>query len=327
MITPAKFSIFLTTVNTMIGDAYTSTPTLYDRFSTTIPMDSEFLTFAWTGMLPQMRVWSGSRVTFEHAPQTYTVGCLPFESTLTVDRFDLDDDKFGVYYRDLPDIARQAKRWPDLQMRNLLENAAPWTGAYQNGLDGLTHWNTAHPVDLYDTNKNTYCNDFTGGGQTINGILIGGAFSPTAFKTLYEYQLTLKAEDGEPMGLLPKTLMYPAQMHGEVELVLKNESFAPPAWGTITGQVGAADNIFRRYGVEPLMNPLLKSATKFYLLNEGGSGSIKPFVWGLREAPIFVQRVSENDQGVFEDHRYTWGNWGRGCPAWSFAWLSARSGS
>ncbi len=326
MITPAKFSIFITTVNTMLGEAYTTTPTLYDKFTTTIPMDSEYLTFGWTGMLPQMRPWVGSRVAFEHAPQTYTVGALPFESTLAVDRFDLDDDKFGIYYRDIPDIARQAKRWPDLQMRNLLENASPWTSNFQLGLDGLTHWNTAHAVDLYDSSKSTYCNDFTGGGQTIGGILIGGAFGATSFKTLYEYQLTLKAEDGEPMGLTPRTLMYPPQLHGEVELVLKNESFAPPAWGTITGQVGAADNIFRRYGVEPLMNPLLKSATKFYLLNEGGGG-IKPFAFGLREAPNFVQRISENDPVVFDDHKYLFGNWARGCPAWSFAWLSARSGS
>ena len=324
MITPKSFTIFLTTVNTMIGIAYTVTPTLYDNFSTTVPMDSEYLTFGWTGMLPQMRPWYGSRVQTEPAPQTYTVGAIPFEYTLSVDRFQLDDDKFDIYYRILPDVARQAKRWPDLQMRNLLENSYPWTGAFQNGLDGLTNWNTAHPIDLYNSGSGTYCNDFTGGGQTINNILIGGPFSPTAFATLYEYMLLLQGEDQEALGVTPSLLMHSPQLKTEVELVLKNLSFAPPAWGTIGSQVGAADNVFKRFGVEPLMNPLLKTATRWYLMDT--TKSMKPFTWGLRQAPIFVQRVNENDPTVFEDHKYTWGNWGRGAAAWSYAWLCARSG-
>ncbi len=336
MITPAAFSIFITTVNTMIGEAYSEQPVLYPEFTTVIPMESEFLTFGWTGMLGQMRVWDGPRVSNEPAPQTYTVGSLPFEYTLTLDRFNLDDDKYGIYYRILPDMAKQARRWEDFQMRNLIEGLAPWTGSFQNGLDGLTNWSTQHPIDLYNANIGTligsgpfssglYCNDFTGGGQPINGTQIGGAFGVTSFATLYEYMSIFPAEDGESMDVTPNVLMHPAQLKTEVELTLLSNSFAPPAWGTIASQVGAADNPLKRYGVRPLENKLLRSATRWYLMDT--TKPMKPFTFGLRQSPIFVQRTNEDDPQVFENHMYTWGDWARGVAAWNYAWLCCRSGS
>lgn len=324
MITPAKWSYFITNASTLIGQAYSETPIISPKFSTTVPTDTEIFLDGWTGMLPQMVPWVGARSTFEHAPQTYSVTVIPFQATLLVDRFDVDDDKMGVYYRDLPDMARQAKRWRDLQIRNLLEGAYPWVGAYQNGLDGGTHWNTAHPVDLYDSSKGTYCNDFTGGGQPIGGVTVGGAFSGTAFATLYEYNSTLKSEDNESMDITPNLLLHPTALKTEVELTLKNMSWAPPSWGTITGQVGAADNVFRRFGVEPLEFKLLSSRTKWYLFDT--TKGVMPTRWILRQEPIFTQRTTEDDPLVFDMHRYAYGDWGRAAAAWSPAWLGARSG-
>jgi phage major head subunit gpT-like protein len=326
VITPAQFSVFVTTVNTMIGQAYNdTTEPILDQIATTIPMSTEILLFGWTGMLDQMRPWYGPRVAHEPNPQTYQVAAIPFEYTLTIDRFRLDDDQFGIYYRMLPDVARQAKRWPTYQIRNLLENTAPWTGSFQNGLDGLSNFNTAHLINLYNSGLGTYSNDFTGGGSNVGGIQVGGAFSPTAFATLYEYMLTLKGEDNQILGIVADKLMHPAQLKTEVDYVLKSQFFAAAAYGTLTGQVGAADNMFRRFGVEPLQNNFLTSATKWYLMDT--TKPMKPFTWGLREAPIFVQRVNEDDPVVFDEHNYVWGNWGRGCAAWSYAWLCCRSGS
>lgn len=327
MITPANFNIFVTTVNTMIGEAYADTAEeVLDQIAMTIPMSTNILELGWTGMLPQMRLWTGPRVSREPNPQTYVTNAQPFEFTLQLDRFRLDDDQFGIYYRMLPDMARQAKRWPVYQIRNLLEGAAPWAGTFQNGLDGLSNWNTAHLINLYQKSLGTYCNDFTGGGQTINGILVGGTFSPVSFATLYEYMRTLKGEDNEILGVKATKLMHPAQLATEVLTTLKSTFFAPPQWGTMTGQVGSADNTFRRFGVEPIENDFLSSATKWYLMDASRPGAM-PFGWGLREAPVFVQRTNENDPIVFDEHSYVWGDWGRGCPFWSFAWLCCRSGS
>ena len=326
MISPASFNIFKSTINTMVGQAYSTTPTHYQRFCTTLPSSSSQQVYGWTGMLAKPRLWTGPRVTIEAAPQTYTVVNLPYEETVAIDRFELDDDQYGIYYRILPDLARQTKRLPDYWVRDLLENVGigAQTPGIQNGFDGLTAFNTAHPVDLYNAAAGTYSNDFTGGGMTIGGQLVGGAFGVTALATLREYMRSFKAEDQERMGIVPDLVMIPVQLELEAELIVKSMFMAPPAWATVTGQVGAADNPMRRFGLEVMVNELLISNTKWYLMDT--TKALKPLIWQVREAPRMVPRVNENDPMVIDEHRFSWNAWGRAAPGWGFSWLFTRSG-
>ncbi len=327
-ITPSGFNLFISTANTLIGQVYSDStiPEIWKNYTSVMPSGGLQNVYGWTGMLPKPRVWKGARITVRANPQTYTLVNLPYEGpTVSIDRFHLDDDMFGIYYRQLPDQARQIRRLPDYWTRDLLEARGDFSGSTaQAGLDGLTAFNTAHNINLYAPAIGTYSNDFTGGGQTINGTLIGGAFSPTAFATLIEYGMTLKGEDNEPLGVYYNMVMVPAALKQEAELVMKSQFFAPPAWGTITGQVGAADNPLKRFGVEPLVNEYLTSNTKWYAFDT--TKSFKPLIWQVREAPVFTPRVNENDPLVFDTHHYAWGVWGRAVPGWSYSWLFARSG-
>lgn len=325
MISPAQFNIFKSTINTMVGQAYSESPTHYQRICSTMPSGSSQQVYGWTGMLAKPRVWTGPRVTIEAAPQTYLVVNLPYEETVSIDRFELDDDQYGIYYRLLPDLARQTKRLPDYWVRDLIENTGSQTGTRQNGFDGLSAFNTAHPVDLYNAAAGTYTNDTSGGGQTISGRLIGGAFGVTAVATVREYMRSLKSEDQERMGVNPDVIMIPNELELEAELVIKSMFLAPPSWGTISGQVGAADNPLRRFGLEVMVNELLSSTTNWYMLDT--TKALKPFMWQVREAPRMVPRVNENDPQVIDEHRFSWNMWGRAAPAWGFSWLFHRSGS
>lgn len=321
-VTPASLNLFISTVSTAIGQVYSdaSIPMLWEKFSSLMPCSSSQLALAWTGMLPKARVWRGSRVVVSPNPQTYIVVPLPYEHTVTIDRFHLDDDQFGYYYRTLPDQARQMKRQPDYWHRDLLEKSGDFTGTVQNGFDGLTYFNTAHPINFYASGAGTYSNDFTGGGS--GGV--GGAFGFTSVATLYEAMLRFKGEDGEPLGIQPNLVMVPPALSLESNLVLKEAMAAPPAWGTITGQVGAADNPMLRFGLQTLVNPYLTSTTVWYMMDT--TKSFKPMLWVVREAPVMTPRVSENDPIVFDLHHYLWGWWARATPAWGYSFLMCRSG-
>ena len=340
MITPANFAKFITEANTMWGTVYESmgVEEYYQRIATTVPIKTAQLQFAWTGIMPKARVWSGPRHVYQAAAQTYTVVPQPFELTYEIDRFNLDDDQFGVFFRMLPDMARQLKRWPDLQMRDLLESSGAWTSTtVQQGFDGLSNFNTAHPVNFYNQSSGgpgTYSNDFTGGGVNVTytksgggttTTLVGGTLTPVGFATLVEYMMTLKGEDNEALGVVPNLLMIAPQLVVEAEMILKSASFAPLQWGQyITSQVGAADNVLKRFGVDFMVNKLLKNAYTWYLMDT--TQAVKPFTWVLRDAPVMIPRINENDPIVFDDHMFQWGAWMRGCPAWSYAFLCCRSG-
>ncbi len=329
-ITPASFSTFVTNANTLIGHVYDvdDVQSVYKAISTEVPCTSKIWTTGWTGLMPKMRLWDGPRQPHQPGPQTYSVTPQPWENTYSIDRFDLDDDQFDVYYRMLGDQVRQSKRHPDYQLRDLLEASGVQTAtARQAGPDGVAFFSTAHPINFYDSSLGNYINDFASGGQTVNGITVGGALSPTAFTSMYEYNTTLLGEDNERLGIMPNVLMIPPTLKAEGELILKSTFFAPPAWGawaSVTGQVGAADNPLKRFGVDLMVNYWLKSFTKYYLLDT--TKPMKPMLWVVRDPVVTVPMVSENSYPVFNTHMFQWGQWARNAPGWGFSFLMSRGG-
>lgn len=335
MISPQQFNVFVTSVNTMIAALYAddTVPEVWEMFATELPSESSQEEYGWIGRLPKPRQWQGPRVTVSPAAQTYIAVNRPYELTVEIDRFHLDDDKYGIYYTTLPQIAIQTKRLPNFWLRDLLENSGNFTGSIQNGYDGLTYFNTAHPCDVYSSAVGTYCNDFTGGGVNVPGgidngsganILVGGVFSPTSLATVVEYMLSIQAEDGEPLGVMPTTCMFPSTLWMESELVIRGQFMAPPSWGVITNQVGAADNPIKRFGITPIQNRYLKNGQRWYTFDD--TKVVNPMIWQVREPAVFAPRVNETDPVVFDRHAYVWGVWGRVTPAWGYSFLLARSG-
>jgi phage major head subunit gpT-like protein len=341
-VTPAQFNVFVTTVNTMAAALYASdtVPEVWREFAQTIPSGSSQEEYGWIGRIPKPREWIGSRIAVAPAAQTYILVNRPYELTVELDRFHLDDDKYGIYYTTIPQMGIQAKRLPDFWLRDLLENTGNFTGTAQNGYDGLTYFNTSHLCDVYAAGVGTYCNDFTGGGVAIPGgidngsgsnITVGGTFSPTSFATVVEYMMTIQGEDGEPLGVMPTKAMFPSTLCMESQLVLRGQMMAPPQWGVIGSgsganavQVGAADNPLARFGVTPIQNRYLKNGQRWYVLDD--TKVMKPMIWQEREPAVFAPRVAETDPAVFDRHAYLWGIWGRVAPGWSYSFLMARSG-
>lgn len=341
MITPAQYAAFITQVHTRIGQVYTEiTPAeTHTMWSSPDSMQGSIWTQGWTGKMPKARPWYGSRVVHEAAPQTYSVEPIPYELTYGIERFKFDDSAVNgqsIFWRQLPDMAAQWRKQPEYELRDLLEaTGIMGQTARQLGPDGIAAFSASHPIDLYQPTFNfganfpagVYCNDFTSGGVTINGTLIGGALSQTSISTLSSYMQLIPGEDGEPLGITPDAIMAPSTLKIELAFLLKATFLASPTWGgyqPATGQVGSADNMLAKIGIQPIINPFLRNTKRWYMMDL--SHSLKPMWWITREAPTQVPRMNPADPIVFDSHRYTWGGWDRVAPAWNFGWLMARSG-
>jgi phage major head subunit gpT-like protein len=324
MLSPAGLSFFFTQLNTTFWQAFGAAPPWWMKIATLYPMTTEQLGFGWIGMLDQMRPWTGSRVVRQPAPETYFVKHIPFELTVSIDQFKLADDQWGIYFPTVNFMGANAKKWPDYQLRNLLRNQAPWTGSYQNGLDGGAHWATNHAIDVYDASKGTYVNDFTGGGQTINGILTGGALGVNSYATLWQEFVSRKAQNSEPIGVVPNLTMIAPQLNITAMSILNTAFFSPSAIGNLTGQVGQIENMLKG-STDILMVPEFAADPNVWYMFDTAK-AIKPLSWCLRSAPDFVYRNRPEDPIVFDQHTYLYGSKAQGVPAWSHAFLSARSG-
>jgi phage major head subunit gpT-like protein len=339
--TPSNYAAWITTVDTTIGHLYTqlNPKVTFKQWATELPMKGSIYSMGWTGRMPKARPWFGSRVVHTPAPQTYQVEPIPYELTYAIDRFILEDSDVNgesIFWRMLPDMVRQWQMQPEYELRDLLENTGIQTGARQNGTDGLTNYNTAHPIDIYNPgfsggnalfSGGTYCNDFRG-GVSINSVTVGGALSTTAFTSVCEYMSLIPGEDGEALGVMPDTMLVPGTLMVEAMFILQATLLAPPTYGAFAPsatQVGTSDNQLAKIGVRPVVDHFLRSTKNWYLM-DCSHPAAKPLVFLTREAPRTVPRINENDPIVFDSHRYTWGGWDRVAPAWDYPFMSAKSG-
>lgn len=348
LVTPANLNLFFTDLNTQYWQAYGTAPVVSPRIATTIPVGTETWTAGWIGMLSKMREWIGPRITNTPAPQTYSVTVQNFEQTNGIDQFKLEDDQWGIYAPIAAFMGMQNAKWPDYQLRDLIQSQGSQSGARQYCMDLLTYWNTAHPVNFYDASYGTYPNDFTGGGITINGQLVGGSLSSNAFMSVWEDMTRRKQESGESWGLVPDLLMTGSMLKGPANAVLNAQFIALPTIGTIgTGNFPTAGSPVGANAplVGTTSNPTQSWADHLLWADLGGSANVgggsldqvwyvldtkrvvKPFTWLLRQAPNFIIRNRPDDPIVFDSHTIAMGSVARGAPAWAFPAFASRSGA
>lgn len=350
LLTPTNLNLFFTALETRFWTAYTAAPLIYNKIATTYPVGTEQWVSGWIGMLDKLREWIGPRVTRTPAPQTYLVPMQLFELTEGIDQFKLKDDTYGIYNPIVDFMGIQGAKWPDYQLRDLIQNQNSQSGtARQASLDALSHWNTAHPIDFYDASKGTYPNDYTSGGQTINGIVIGGALAANSFATVWEDMSRRKSETGESQNVAANLAMVGPMLKLALDTILQAQFMGLPVIGSIgtaavnpnppTGGltpnaplVGATENVMKGW-TDRLVWLDLGGSTSigggtmdqvWYLMDT--SKPIKPFSWLLNQAPDFTYRNQPQDPIVYDTHTYSFGTVARGAPAWSFPWLSSRSG-
>lgn len=331
LITPANLNLFFTTLDTLYSEAYNVAPTWSEKLATTYPTGSEQWLMGWIGMLDTLREWVGPRMTRTPAPQTYGATIKNFEGTWSIDKFKLADDTHGIYYPVAKMIGMQSRKWPDYNLRDLLQGNKSYAGAPQIGTDGVTHWNDAHPVDFYDAAKGTYPNDYGTAGVVVNGVTVGGSFSTNAWATVWQDHASRKNESGETMGILPDLTAVPPSLHFSAKTILQSTFFSPPQLGAL-GSGSGANAAF----VGAMDNPL-KGSTDLIMIpdinNQPGAWymltcqwPIKPFGWVLRQAPVMIPRMDPTDPAVFDTHSFIWGAEARGVAVWAQPFLSSRSG-
>ena len=134
---------------------------IWKLLATIIPSSTKSNTYGWLGAFPQMREWVGDRVIKDMAEFAYQVVNKKFESTLGVDRVDIEDDNMGHYRVMAREMADEFERFMN---RNV---AALITGGFANlCYDGQKFFDASHPV--YPST------DGTGDAEAFSNIVGGG---------------------------------------------------------------------------------------------------------------------------------------------------------
>jgi phage major head subunit gpT-like protein len=137
----------LTALRTMIRGEYQTrlseleAQAVYKLLASIIDSNSASNTYGWLGKFPKLREWIGDRVINSMKEQAYAIANKKYESTLGVDRADIEDDNLGIYR-----TLSKAQADEVVAFFNRMTAALLSGGFASLCYDGQNFFDTDHPV-------------------------------------------------------------------------------------------------------------------------------------------------------------------------------------
>jgi phage major head subunit gpT-like protein len=305
-ISPATLSALYVRYNQLYQESFLKQAVLWNKIATLVTSESLSEQHVWMDRIPQLRIWYDERKIRNAALRTFTATNLPFELTVGVDKFDIQDNKIKAYEPLVRTIGEQAKKWPDVNFFNPVStDKTVISGALPNGInvvtyDGVAFFSTAHPQNPDDPNSPTQTN------YSASGFALTHANFQAVKQTMRGY----KGADGLPLKVNPNLLIVPPALEAQAIQILEEEWVSPTASvGAVAAGapsrnhlVGTADYI--------VVDDLAGQDSTWYLADV--RGSVKPFIWQLREPPVFAMLTKPTDMPVWERHEFQYGVEARG---------------
>ncbi len=293
-------------------EMYTSGPATYlDKLASTVTTTTEVVRFPWMGQLPVVREWIGDRKENSAALKFYDVTPKLFETTFGLDKSKIDDDQYGFFSSFiLPQMANEAKKWPDYRLVDEIRANRLWA-------DGKAFFATDHPIHVdnpaivgFDA-LSYYANEYTSMPLTLDNYAL-----------VRQRMMNRVGENGKSLGIMPNLLIYEASNEQTALHILKSSMVAPATFGNQTSQVGAINNPYVGTAEGLLIPEMGADVGRWYLADT--TKPIKPFGWLQREAFSFAMRTSPTDPVVFDKNKYLFGGRGRGEAFNGFPFLVSR---
>lgn len=126
---------------------------LYGRLCTPVTMSTKTMECPIASMIGPLEEWTGPRTVESLARNAYSITAKKFQKTVGVPREAFEDDNTSVYMAQLETFGQQTAAWPDQQVAAKLA-----LGEVDKCYDGLSYFNTAHPVEPGSGSSATFSN-------------------------------------------------------------------------------------------------------------------------------------------------------------------------
>jgi len=314
-ITAANLDLLFRDVSQNFQSALTKTPVIYPEISTTLPMGTREMTQAFIDRIPQMRKWLGPRVINNIIARSRTILAEPYEDTVSLPRYDVEDDLVGLFMSGtIPMVGEAGAKWPDGLIAQYIISQA----ASVNGYDGVPNYSAAHPI-LAGVDGIAP----VGAPATQSNFLASTALTWDNVAKAISVMESWVGVDGAPMGTTPNVLMVPPQLRTRAEQIIMTQ------WrsGIESNVAAPQENTLKSRGIKVLVNPWLRSLADdsgtngmWFLLDT--SRGIKPFAFYQRQPVKMTALVAPTDPNVFMNNQFIWGIDSRGAASETVWWLS-----
>lgn len=182
----------------IFNEAFQGAGTLYQRVAMVVPSSVREETYAWLGAFPKMREWIGERHIKNLSFHSYGIRNKDWESTIEVDRNDMEDDAVGIYRPMFAELGRSAAAHPDELVFGLLSK-----GFDSPCYDGKSFFAADHPVG-----GGAVSNMASGEGAAWYLMDVSRAIKPLIFQSRREVGFVSKDRADDESVFMRKKYIY-----------------------------------------------------------------------------------------------------------------------
>lgn len=274
---------------TIFMNAFEAAPSVWQKIAMLVPSTGKQNDYLWLSNFPKMRKWIGDKAVKALAASQYTIINDDWESTIEVDRNDIEDDNLGIYAPQAQMAGYSTKQLPDEIITELVNN-----GFTNLCYDKKAFFATNHPVAGANvSNKGTAV--LSVATQALAIASYGAA--RTALKKM-------KDDEGRPLNITPNVLLVPPALEDTGRILLTTDRLED---GKPNPYKGTA---------ELVSDSRITSDTAWFLLDT--TKPIKPFLYQERKTPVFVQQTDPQAEDVFMRKKFKFGAEARAAGGYGF---------
>lgn len=180
---PGMHDIF-TGFKTAYDVGFEGAPSTYKTIAMDVQSTAREEKYPFMNAIPQLREWLGDRVISGLQTHGFTIVNQDFESTISVGRNDIEDDRYGVFSPLFTMMGQNAKQHPDKIVYDL------WSkGTSTRCYDGQNFFDTDHPIQI-GQQTTSFSNYQAGSGPTWFLVDSSRPIKPMVFQTRKPYTFT-----------------------------------------------------------------------------------------------------------------------------------------
>ena len=141
IINQANLSGVYRSFSTIFNKEFEAAKSQWPLVAMSVPSTARTNDYKWLGNFPAMKEWVGDRVIKDLSAFHYEIENKDFESTIEIDRNNIEDDQIGLYTPMIQGLAQAAKQHPDVLVFTAMKE-----GFSQICYDGQYFFDTDHPV-------------------------------------------------------------------------------------------------------------------------------------------------------------------------------------
>jgi phage major head subunit gpT-like protein len=271
----AKLENAYVTYSVIFDMALQNTSAIYSEVTTVIPDAGPTNQFNWLGDLPVMQSWVGPRVINRLRAEKHTLTTGWFANGIELDHDDIAEDRLGLVSPRIQMLAEMGPKKIDAVSIDFYVNG--FAGTLGLCFDGQFLFDTDHTADG------------AGAGSGQDNLITGGLGSNT-YNTAITRMMGFKGTNGEPLEIVPDTLLVGPSNQLVVRQILTAQYLASGASNVDVGTSRAIVNA-RIAGAH---------AAKWFLL--ALKYRVRPVLVGIEVPPQFAE-LSGWDQWHMFMHR------------------------